>query len=196
MKTIRPNRRYFRKLVTIYSLVSAIILIFAFAVGALIGRGDPAGGRVFTLIFASTAALLWIVAVSVAGPYARSLEYEIREDEVVVRVGILTKSVKHVPYRTVTNLKINRGLLDRFLFDLGSLNIQTAGMSGSTGAEESLVGLEKIQEIYEDVAGRLRSFRGGMPPTAAGEDSGGISGSGTLIEILDELRQIRKTLEK
>ena len=99
-------------------------------------------------------------------PYFRSLRYEILEDEVIVHVGIITHSVKHVPYRTVTNITVKRDILDRWFFNLGSLNIQTAGMSGQSGAEEKLVGMENIQEIYESVVSELRRFRGAMPPTA------------------------------
>ncbi len=108
---------------------------------------------------------VWILpAVLLIPAYCRSLVYEIRADEVVVRVGIITKSVKHVPYRTVTNLQVMQGPFDR-LFGLGTLNIQTAGMSGQQGAEESLVGLSNHQEVYEMIAESLRQFRSAMAPT-------------------------------
>ncbi len=127
----------------------------------------------------------------------RSLSYEIQDDEVVVRVGIITQAVKHVPYRTVTNLTIKRGLLDRWLFDIGTLNIQTAGMSGTTGAEESLVGLPNVQEVYEIVATELRRFRGGMAPTAAEvESEPGTAPTHELGAILAEVRAIRQALER
>jgi hypothetical protein len=37
--------------------------------------------------------------------------------------------------RTVTTISVKRDILDRWLFNLGTLEIQTAGMSGQTGAE-------------------------------------------------------------
>ena len=64
----------------------------------------------------------------------KALGYEVQDDEVIVRVGIITHSVKHVPYRTVTNITVSRDILDRWFFGLGSLHIQTAGMSGKSGA--------------------------------------------------------------
>ena len=139
--------------------------------------------------------LVWYLpALLLIGPYYRSLKYEIRDDEVIVRVGIWTKSVKHVPFRTVTNVKVNRDIFDRWFFGLGSLNIQTAGMSGNKGAEESLVGLPNVEEIYEMVGARLRQYRGAMSPTAAGEDD---SGKGaTLQAILTEIKGIRSAVEK
>ena len=131
------------------------------------------------------------------GPYYRSLSYEIQDDEVIVHVGILTKSVKHVPYRTVTNLTVKRDILDRWLFGLGTLNIQTAGMSGQTGAEERLVGLTNVQEVYEMVVTELRRFRGGMAPTAAeAESASAVVSADALSAILAEVRAIRQALEK
>ena len=183
-----------RKQIFIISLITAAIMIFAVVVGGLISLdGGPAG--VFTGVFLALAAGFWIVGATLAGPYFRSLRYEIQDDEVIVHVGIWTKSVKHVPYRTVTNIKIQRGILDRFLFNIGTLNIQTAGMSGSTGAEESLVGLEDVQGIYEVVATRLREFRGGMSPTMSeAEDPASEAQGGTLTKILDEVSRIRRAI--
>jgi uncharacterized membrane protein YdbT with pleckstrin-like domain len=121
--------------------------------------------------------------------YYRSLSYEIQDDEIIVRVGIVTKSVKHVPYRTVTNITIKRGILDR-AFNIGTLAIQTAGMSGTSGAEQSLVGLVDVQSVYDDVVVKLRQFRGAMSPTGAAEEPA------TEDPVLEELRAIRRALEK
>jgi membrane protein YdbS with pleckstrin-like domain len=153
--------------------------------------------RGFITITAICDIVWWVPAMLLTGPYYRSLSYEIQDDEVVVRVGIITQAVKHVPYRTVTNLTIKRGLLDRWLFDIGTLNIQTAGMSGTTGAEESLVGLPNVQEVYEIVATELRRFRGGMAPTAAEvESEPATDPTRELGAILTEVRAIRQALER
>ncbi len=194
MQELKPSRRYLNKQILIFSIVSGLILIFAFSIGALISIDEPKSGVVFASIFGSLGFLFWILSVALSFPYYRSLRYEIHDDEVIVHVGIVTKSVKHVPFRTVTNIKINRGLFDRFIFNIGSLNIQTAGMSGSTGAEESLVGLENVHEVYDLVAARLRRYRGAMSPTAAEEEAP--AEGGTLVEILHELKAIRGDLQK
>ncbi|TKJ29489.1 MAG: hypothetical protein CEE40_08285 [Chloroflexi bacterium B3_Chlor] len=139
----------------------------------------------------------WVVALILAGPYYASLSYEIEDDEVIVRVGIITHSVKHVPYRTVTNITVKRDILDRWFFGLGSLNIQTAGMSGTSGAEEKLVGLTNVDEVYGMVVTELRRFRGGMAPTATEvEPEPGVGASDALSAILAEVRAIRQALDK
>lgn len=195
---IKPSIGYLKKLRVILTLVAVLIALFGYIMGQLIGidHGPYVANMVF-IGFLIADLVWWIPAILLVGLYYRSLSYEIQDDEVIVRVGIVTKSVKHVPYRTVTNLKVNRGILDRYLFNLGSLNIQTAGMSGTTGAEESLVGLSNVQEVYDHVAGKLRSFRGGMTPTAADVDIESDASSGAVLgAILNELKAIRKNIEK
>lgn len=126
--------------------------------------------------------------------YYNSLRYEILENEVVVYSGVLTKTVKHVPFRTMTNLQVTRTLVDR-IFGLGSLDIQTAGAGGVSSPEEKLVGLGNVLEVYEYIAAELRRFQTGMSPTQAGNDvprSGGRTyEQQILLAILEELRAIR-----
>lgn len=195
----QPSSKYLIKLRVVITLVAVAILAGGVLVGLLlsldrdIGLG---GGLIVILVVGVLDVLWWIPGMLLSGPYYRSLSYEVQDDEVIVHVGILTKSVKHVPYRTVTNLQVKRDILDRWFFGLGTLNIQTAGMSGQKGAEESLVGLDNVQDVYELVATELRRFRGAMAPTATGEEPE-LAGdtAETLAAILDEVRGIRQRLD-
>ncbi len=206
-QAFRPSPRYLTKLRLVFTIVATLILISGVLLAWLISNDSDISARGAGLVAILIAAIdlaWWAPAIILAGPFYRSLRYEIQDDEVIVHVGIWTKSVKHVPYRTVTNLTVKRDILDRWLFGLGTLNIQTAGMSGTTGAEESLVGLPNVQEIYEIVGTELRRFRGGMGPTAA-EIDGATDASPTsawpvavaevLSSILTEVRAIRQSLE-
>jgi len=196
-KTFKPNPRYLGKLRLVITIVALLILAGGALTGWLMSFDKSIGASGFRIVVIVTAildAIWWVPAMLLTGPYYRSLSYEIQDDEVIVRVGIWTRSVKHVPYRTVTNLTVKRDILDRWLFGLGTLNIQTAGMSGQTGAEESLVGLTNVQEVYELVVTELRRFRGGMAPTAA-EVEGEPSVADALNAILTEVRAIRQALE-
>jgi len=195
MRTYKPSSRYPGKLQFTLFLIALIVLAGGALIGWLLrldGEIGADGFRTVVIVTAILDGIWWLPAILLAGPYYRSLSYEIREDEVVVRVGIITKSVKHVPFRMVTNVTVKRGILDRWFFDLGTLNIQTAGMSGSTGAEESLVGLANYDEVYEMVATELRRFRGGMAPMVAEGDT---DSPEALTAILDEVRAIRQALD-
>lgn len=194
-KIFKPSPRYRFKLNLIVTLIAVLVMMGGLLLSWPIGNdGGPQAVR-NVLIIALLIDLAWYLpALLLIGPYYRSLTYEIQDDEVIVHVGVWTKSVKHVPFRTVTNLKVNRDILDRWFFGLGSLNIQTAGMSGNTGVEEALLGLPNVQEVYELVSSRLRRYRGAMAPTAAELEGG--ADSETLAEILQEIKAIRASVEK
>jgi uncharacterized membrane protein YdbT with pleckstrin-like domain len=199
-QTFKPNSKYLIKLRVVITLIAALILFGGVLLGLLLSldRDISLGtGLIIILVTFGLDVLWWVPAMLLAGPYYRSLSYEVQDDEVIVHVGILTKSVKHVPYRTVTNLQVKRDILDRWFFGLGTLNIQTAGMSGQTGAEESLVGLDDVQAVYELVATELRRFRGAMAPTGTGEEPElPAAPGGTLEAILAEVRAIHQKLEE
>ena len=193
-RSFKPSRRYLVKLCIGLAIAGLLAIGGTVAFALLIPDRDAT--IVFGL-FALGEMVIWILALLLAGPYYSSLSYEVQDDEVIVRVGIITQSVKHVPYRTVTNITVCRDILDRWFFSLGSLHIQTAGMSGQSGAEEKLVGLPNVQEVYEMVVTELRRFRGGMAPTAAEVEPGPLQASDeTLTAILGEVRAIRGALEK
>ena len=187
-----PNSKYQFKMMLVITLIGFLILFGAGIVSSLIGLDDPGAGLVVFGIMIVGVSIYWVIAMLITVPYYRSLRYEIQDDEVIVKVGIITHSVKHVPYRTVTNITVKRDIFDRWFFNLGTLTIQTAGMSGQTGAEESLVGLENVQEVYELVVTELRRFRGAMSPTT-GQEELPADGSAPLLE---EVQAIRTLLEK
>ena len=137
---IRPHRNY------LYKLYVTTILIFVIFILPFIFLGlIPELGTFYVLIFLAANAL-WIAPLFLFYPaYYRSISYELREDEIVVNKGVITKSMKVAPYRTVTNLHLKRGLLDRWFFNLGSLSVETAGISGQTGAEQVLSGLRDYE---------------------------------------------------
>jgi len=194
IRRFKPSPRYLVKLCIGITALAVLSVAGTFFLGLVIP--DREATIIFGL-FGVAGIVAWVVALILAGPYYASLGYEIEDDEVIVRVGIITHSVKHVPYRTVTNVTVKRDILDRWFFGLGSLNIQTAGMSGTSGAEEKLVGLTNVEEVYEMVVKELRRFRGGMAPTAAEvESEPALASADALSAILAEVQAIRQALEK
>lgn len=200
---IRPDPKYRQKLYLGVAIVAVFTLLLPLGIIAIVGLGmmlSPAGvagvaglGLIgFGIIVTN---VLWLVpAVVLVGKYYDSIRYEIEDDEVIVRQGVITHSVKHVPYRTVTNITVRRDPFDRFLFNIGTLRIQTAGMSGTTGAEEVLAGLSDYEGTYQTVAQALRRFRASGATTTEVEPAAVLE-SASLSEILAELRAIRAVLE-
>ena len=198
IRSIKPDPAYLLRMRLVTCIVALAILAgsFLFVMLLFLGGKTRVGGAMLILLITTILTLAWWVpAMFLLGPYYRSLRYEVQDDEVVVHAGIWTQSVKHVPYRTVTNLTVKRDILDRWL-GLGTLNIQTAGMSGQKGAEEHLAGLADVQGVYDAVATELRRFRGGMAPTQADvEQMPIISPPDVLGDILAEVRGIREAME-
>jgi membrane protein YdbS with pleckstrin-like domain len=197
-QSFKPSPQYLTRLRLVITLVALLILASGVLLGWLLSNDaeiGASGARTVVIVVAIVDAVWYLPALMLTGPYYRRLAYEIQEDEVIVRVGIWTKSVKHVPYRTMTNLTVKRDILERWL-GIGTLNIQTAGMSGTTGTEEKLVGLTNVEEVYEIVVTELHRFRGSMAPTAAGvEGEPAVSTTDTLSAILSEVRAIRRAME-
>ncbi len=179
-------------------LVLLAQLLWALPIGFFIGleEGGYVGAPIGLLVALALNMLWFLPALWLVDRYYDSLSYEILEDEVIVRVGILTNSVKHVPYRTVTNIAIKRDLFDRYLFNIGTLEIQTAGAASTqNGAEESLLGLVDYEGIYTTVSEALRRYRG--VPLAATQ--GAELPAGDAVQggaLLEELRAIRLLLER
>lgn len=195
LQELGPERSYLRKLQIAYALLGLIALGACLAMAVPIGLTEGGTrGMTIGIVVALLVNGAWLIPAFVIAPfYYRSLKFRILEDEVIVHAGVWTKSVKHVPYRTVTNLRVKRGPLDRML-GIGTLEIQTAGRSGQTGAEESLVGLSNVQEVYETVSATLRRFRGAMAPTQAEVEE--VSTTEVLSALLDEVRAIRRVLSE
>lgn len=204
MQTFKPSRKYLLKLMVVMGIVALCILASGLLFGALLALDRSIGwkGFLITLLVTVVSDLLWWVpAMILAGPYYRSLSYEIHDDEVVMRVGVWTRSVKHVPFRTITNVTVKQGVLDR-LMNIGAIDVQTAGISGTNAAEQSLVGLEEVQQVYDLIAAQLQQFQGAMSPTMSQEEPRAVperpSGARDelLHQILEEVRAVRKALEK
>jgi len=132
--------------------------------------------------------------------YVRNIEYTIEDTEVIVKKGLINKTIKHVPFRTITNVSSRYGIYDRIL-GIGTCEIETAGKSGQqTGPEEKIEGIRNFSEVRDVVLTELRRFRGQYATTTELEQPSQYEESmGDFIlqkELLDELREIKEILSK
>jgi membrane protein YdbS with pleckstrin-like domain len=125
--------------------------------------------------------------------YYESMWYELHEDEMRWKRGVIFRRTGIVPYNRITNLDIRQGPVMRKL-DISTISIQTAGYSGQAQAAE--IRIEAIVHAEE-----LRELIRSMVRTSVGGDGTGTgwrapSGMTTEIQILGELKAIRALLEK
>ena len=145
----------------------------------------------------------WVLSIAITVPsllllplYVNRMEFIVHGDEVIVKKGLLNKTVKYCPYRTVTNISTTAGPLDR-LFGIGCVDIQTAGKSATTGPEEKLEGLPLYHEIRDYILRQLRIYH----RTVLGSDVSTQTGTSEDLsrirkETINELREIKELLRK
>lgn len=204
--TILPSPRLRAKYRLVAWLIFGLNLLWLLPLAVAIGldTGDATGATAGLLIALAINLAWFLPTLWLVDRYFDSLRYELHEDEIVVYVGIWTQSRKHVPYRTITNIAIKRDIFDRFLFNIGTVEVQTAGGSGAQQlAEESLVGLVDYDGVYEIIAEVLRQYRTHpLGPrqagtgAALGEESSLPGLMSALTAMLSELRTIRALLER
>ena len=137
--------------------------------------------------------------------YVNRIEYSVIAEtgetmpEIYVRKGIVTITVKHVPFRTITNISSKAGPLDRIL-GIGSVEIQTAGISGGTqpgkNPEEKIEGIPFFEEVRDFILQELRRFQAPyvtgteLPPRRVEAEFR------TSEEVMDVLKEIRDLLKE
>ncbi|TFF94977.1 PH domain-containing protein [Candidatus Thorarchaeota archaeon] len=114
-------------------------------------------------------ALFWYLPMMMVIPfYVRTFEYSVSSmegramKEIFVKKGLVNVTKKHVPFRTITNILSRAGPLDR-LFGIGTIEIETAGFSGSPqggrSPEEKIEGILFYEEVRDYILQELRRFR-------------------------------------
>ena len=172
-------------------LLALVLLVFStmFFIGISSRKINPPFFA--TPEFQLFALMVFIVLTLILGPlvllslflYYRSMEFIVHGDEILVKKGLFNKTIKYCPFRTITNISTEVGLLDR-IFEIGCINIQTSGSSGTSGGkpEEKLEGLRVYNEIREYIITQIRVAGGmGSPPKEMIQQS-----------ILDELLLVKK----
>ena len=129
--------------------------------------------------------------------YTKTMSFSIYSNEIVVKKGVVNKTEKHVPFRTVTNISTRYGIFDK-LFGIGTVEIETAGKSGqATGPEEKIEGINNYQNIRNIILDELRKFRSQYATaTEVPEKSFSQSEIDPKLTILQELREIKEILHQ
>ena len=195
---IKPDKKYYTAQLLILSILSSIIIIGAIVINLIIyyeEGPDSEGIPVIWLICLCLISIMWIVFLPLIHLWIKNLSYFIRDDRITIQSGILTKKEQNIPYRSITDFVLSRGPFDRIL-GIGSIKVQTAGQSTSaTGYEGSLTGLLDYEPLHADLREKLKTLHPISESTATSEPIKQTNDS-VLIQILKELKEIRKNTEK
>jgi len=202
IRRIRPSRRLLWKFYLDILLVWIGILGISFIVPQIFNyliRFDVNPDSTDPLVINLILTVIWvtgvigsIIAIILLPYYVKQMEFIVHGDFITVKKGIINKTVKHVPYRGVTNISTVAGPLDRLL-DIGCVRIETAARSGTkTTPEEVLEGLILYHEIRDYILRRLQAFR---PSTMENSVTLGPE-KAIQDEILLELKNLKEEFRK
>jgi len=151
-------------------------------------------GEILAAILASIFILPWFILSVIWIPlYYKTLNYYIKEDHIRIEGGVWWKRIKTIPFRMITDIKAMQGPLMR-IFNLGNLNIQTAGMGAQNVAEGVLRGLFDYKEKQTEVLNRIRSYSPKREITTRAKEPT-TTEENLLKEMLNELKEIRNKIK-
>lgn len=127
--------------------------------------------------------------------YVKTVQYHLNETEVSWKRGVWFHTTGIVPYNRITDISISQGPIMR-MFKISHLKIQTAGGGTAKGAPEIQI---EGQIFAEELRAMIMDYVRGSK--AAGGATVGVVepahvGNMSNDELLNEVRKIRKLLEK
>ena len=195
---IKPDKKYQTAQLLILSVLSSLIIIGAVVLNIIIyleAGSDSDGIMVIWLLCLGLISIMWIVSFPLIYLWIKNLSYFIHDDRITIQSGIITKKEQNIPYRSITDFVLARGPFDRIL-GIGTIKIQTAGQSTSaTGYEGSLSGLLDYEPLHADLREKLKSLHP-ISESITTSESVKQSDDSILVQILEELKEIRRNTEK
>ena len=195
---IKPDKKYQNAQLLILSVLSSLIIIGAVVLNIIIyleTGSDSDGIMVIWLLCLGLISIMWIVSFPLIYLWIKNLSYCIHDDRITIQSGIITKKEQNIPYRSITDFVLTRGPFDRIL-GIGTIKIQTAGQSTSaTGYEGSLSGLLDYEPLHADLREKLKSLHP-ISESITTSESVKQSDDSVLVQILEELKEIRRNTEK
>lgn len=197
---MKPDKKLVTKQWGILLVISCLVLLIALLLQLLLPLSeDMTSGDVSALVWPIAGGVIFGLLV-IVGPilvmWVKNLSYIIGEEKVTIHKGILTKVQKNIPYRAITDFIVNRSIFDRIL-GIASIRIQTAGQSQTpTGYEGNIAGMADWEEWHKTLRERLKRLHPLSESLATREPVPSATERDLLIQILNELKAIRKAVEK
>jgi membrane protein YdbS with pleckstrin-like domain len=93
--------------------------------------------------------LLWyLLALKMVQATYRSRIYQMDEDEITIRSGWWTESVRHIPFSSVIAFEMRWDWLDRWL-EIGTLEIQITSRHHIDGSRIRLTGVADVENVAQ-----------------------------------------------
>jgi uncharacterized membrane protein YdbT with pleckstrin-like domain len=196
---IKPDKKLITKSFLIVFTFTVVLLLAGLILQITVPLGEATSDEVAQILWPIVLGLiilLWLISTPIIILWIKNLSYSIQEDRIVVFKGILTKVQQNIPYRAITDFMLHRSLYDRFL-GIASIKIQTAGQStGAVGYEGVLAGLINYSSLLVELQSRIKTLQPQTRLTGKPDDTSALLNERYLAVIIEELREIRKALER
>ena len=197
---MKPDKKLVTKQWGLLLVLSFLVILIALLLQLLLPLSeDVTPEDVYALVWPIAGGVIFVL-LAVVGPllvlWVKNLSYIIGEEKVTIHKGILTKVQKNIPYRAITDFIVNRSIFDRIL-GIASIRIQTAGQSQTaTGYEGNIAGMADWEGLHETLRDRLKKLHPVSESLATRELVSVTTEGEILAQILNELKAIRKAVEK
>jgi uncharacterized membrane protein YdbT with pleckstrin-like domain len=199
-KIIKPDKKLVTKQWGILLVLSCLVILVALLLQFLLPLSEEITPRnVSSLVWPISGGVIFLL-LAVIGPllvlWVKNLSYIIGEEKVTIHKGILTKVQKNIPIRAITDFVVNRSIFDRIL-GIASIRIQTAGQSQTpTGYEGNIAGIADWEGLHQTLRDRLKKLHPVSESLATRESFSPTTEGEILFQILNELKAIRKAVER
>ena len=117
-----------------------------------------------------------------------TFRYQVGDEHLVVRTGLLSRNVRVVPYGRIHNVAIDQTLLHR-LFDVAAVRLESAG-GNKPEAEMRVLRLDQAMALEDLIRHRGTAPAAGQPGPAPGR-AGPIAAGGTVLHQLTPAEVVR-----
>tara|TARA_B100002052_G_scaffold70696_2_gene64078 strand:- start:20310 stop:20891 length:582 start_codon:yes stop_codon:yes gene_type:complete len=188
--SLKPDILYFKKQVYIFLTLTILFYIFFLPFCLIILNEEQP--RLFILLIGTVG---WSVFGAVVLLFHKlwidRLSYIIKDSSITIYKGIFTKIEQNIPNSKVTDFVLHRDLFDRFM-GIASIQVQTAGASGTVGYEGKIDGVLDYEEVHKNLRDKLISIQN-ITEIDNNTDKDKTNDS-ILNDILCELKEINKKL--
>ena len=138
-----------------------VVTGFIFGAVVVVGSSIPAWLTQITWLWAipGSLAIVFIIALALTPRRVRAIGYQLRDDDLVFRKGLMFQRVVAVPYGRMQLVDINRGPLDRMV-GLSELKFVTA--AAATGVVIPGLPEAEAEELRDKLVALAESRRAGL----------------------------------
>ncbi|MCM8830717.1 MAG: PH domain-containing protein [Candidatus Omnitrophica bacterium] len=174
--------------------ITIIILILILGIFLIFFARQPIFGNLDNLYFFLLISFLIVLLIGLPSYLWVHLEYisftyELTENELIIRYGILTRHTVVIPYLRIQNINSTRTLLERFL-GLATLVIETAGTNLSI-SDATLPGIAKKDLLIKEIMSNVERSK----KSSEEKEKFNNSQNNILLDIYKEITKLNQNLE-